>query len=204
MNVGYFYKKNGIMDKKEILVKNISNLSEARYCAGMLVDFISFELDKNEVNFIDLKKYSEIKGWINGIKLLGNSAFLTPNEIKELIKERDLDGFIFDYSQIDLIELLDCKIKIAQIPINQLFTIDENIKSKIDYIIIYGEKKDIDEDLLREIQLTIPVFLGFNFENVTFNSENLSGFAFNGTIELKPGFSSYNMLMDALEYLDQD
>ncbi len=192
------------MDKKEILVKNISNLSEARYCAGMLVDFISFELDKNEVNFIDLKKYSEIKGWINGIKLLGNSAFLTPNEIKELIKERDLDGFIFDYSQIDLIELLDCKIKIAQIPINQLFTIDENIKSKIDYIIIYGEKKDIDEDLLREIQLTIPVFLGFNFENVTFNSENLSGFAFNGTIELKPGFSSYNMLMDALEYLDQD
>ncbi len=204
MNVGYFYKKNGIMDKKEILVKNISNLSEARYCAGMLVDFISFELDKNEVNFIDLKKYSEIKGWINGIKLLGNSASLTPNEIKELIKERDLDGFIFDYSQIDLIELLDCKIKIAQIPINQLFTIDENIKSKIDYIIIYGEKKDIDEDLLREIQLTIPVFLGFNFENVTFNSENLSGFAFNGTIELKPGFSSYNMLMDALEYLDQD
>ena len=192
------------MDKKKILVRNISNLSEARYCAGMLVDFISFELDKNEVNFIDLKKYSEIKGWINGIKLLGNSAFLTPNEIKELIKERDLDGFIFDYSQIDLIELLDCKIKIAQIPINQLFTIDENIKSKIDYIIIYGEKKDIDEDLLREIQLTIPVFLGFNFENVTFNSENLSGFAFNGTIELKPGFSSYNMLMDALEYLDQD
>ncbi len=204
MNVGYFYKKNRIMDKKEILVKNISNLSEARYCAGMLVDFISFELDKNEVNFIDLKKYSEIKGWINGIKLLGNSASLTPNEIKELIKERDLDGFIFDYSQIDLIELLDCKIKIAQIPINQLFTIDENIKSKIDYIIIYGEKKDIDEDLLREIQLTIPVFLGFNFENVTFNSENLSGFAFNGTIELKPGFSCYNMLMDALEYLDQD
>ena len=192
------------MDKKKILVRNISNLSEARYCAGMLVDFISFELDKNEVNFIDLKKYSEIKRWINGIKLLGNSAFLTPNEIKELIKERDLDGFIFDYSQIDLIELLDCKIKIAQIHINQLFTIDENIKSKIDYIIIYGEKKDMDEDLLREIQLTIPIFLGFNFENVTFNSENLSGFAFNGTIELKPGFSSYNMLMDALEYLDQD
>lgn len=192
------------MDKKKILVRNISNLSEARYCAGMLVDFISFELDQNEVNFIDLKKFSEIKGWINGIELLGNSVSLTLNEIKELIKERDLDGFIFDYSQINLIELLDCKIKILQIPINQLFTIDENIKSKIDYLIIYGEKKDIDKDLLKEIQLTIPVFLGFNFENVTLDCENLSGFAFNGTIELKPGYSSYNDLMDALEFLDQD
>jgi phosphoribosylanthranilate isomerase len=192
------------MDKKKILVRNISNLSEARYCAGMLVDFISFELDKNEVNFIDLKKYSEIKGWINGIKLLGNCASLTLNEIKELIKERDLDGFIFDYSQIDLIELLDCKIKILQIPINQLFTIHEQINSKIDYLIIYGEKMEIDKDFLREIQLTIPIFLGFNFENVSFNSENISGFAFNGTIELKPGYSSYNELMDALEFLDQD
>ena len=204
MIVGYFYKKNEIMDKKKILVRNISNLSEARYCAGMLVDFISFELDQNEVNFIDLKKFSEIKGWINGIKLLGNSVYLTLNEIKELIKERDLDGFIFDYTQINLIELLDCKLKILQIPINQLFTIDENIESKIDYLIIYGEKKDIDKDLLKEIQLTIPVFLGFNFENVTLDCENLSGFAFNGTIELKPGYSSYNELMDALEFLDQD
>jgi phosphoribosylanthranilate isomerase len=202
--VGYFYKKNGRMDKKKILVRNISNLSEARYCAGMLVDFISFELDQNEVNFIDLKKFSEIKGWINGIELLGNSVYLTLNEIKELIKERDLDGFIFDYTQINLIELLDCKLKILQIPINQLFTIDENIESKIDYLIIYGEKKDIDKDLLKKVQLTIPIFLGFNFENVTLDCENLSGFAFNGTIELKPGYSSYNDLMDALEFLDQD
>ena len=192
------------MDKKKILVRNISNLSEARYCAGMLVDFISFELDQNEVNFIDLKKFSEIKGWINGIELLGNSVYLTLNEIKELIKERDLDGFIFDYTQINLIELLDCKLKILQIPINQLFTIDENIESKIDYLIIYGEKKDIDKDLLKKVQLTIPIFLGFNFENVTLDCENLSGFAFNGTIELKPGYSSYNDLMDALEFLDQD
>ncbi len=191
------------MGKKKILVKNISNLSEARYCAGMLVDFISFELDKNEVNFIDLKKYSEIKGWISGVKLLGNSTYLTLDKIKEQIRERDLDGFIFDYSQIELIELVDCRIKIAQIPINQLNTIYENIKNQVDYLIIFGKKKDINEDFFTKDQLNTPILLGFDFENATYNLEKLSGFAFNGTIESKPG-NTHNLLMDALEFLDED
>ena len=57
---------------KTILVKNITSLSEARYCSGMMVDFISFDLNPESPDFVDLKEFEEIKNWLSGVKILGS------------------------------------------------------------------------------------------------------------------------------------
>src|SRR5258706_7752206 len=47
----------------KVKVGQVTNLSEARYCAGMGVDFLSFPISS-----IDPKTYQEITGWVAGPK----------------------------------------------------------------------------------------------------------------------------------------
>jgi phosphoribosylanthranilate isomerase len=47
--------------KTKVLVGNITNLSDARYCAGMEVDFLGFSASK-----VDSKQLSEIREWVVG------------------------------------------------------------------------------------------------------------------------------------------
>ena len=49
------------MLKTKVKVSKVTNLSEARYCAGMGVDFLSFP-----VSSVDPKTYQEITGWVAG------------------------------------------------------------------------------------------------------------------------------------------
>jgi hypothetical protein len=37
---------------KTTLVKSITSLSEARYCSGMMVDYISFDLNPESVDYV--------------------------------------------------------------------------------------------------------------------------------------------------------
>jgi phosphoribosylanthranilate isomerase len=190
------------MQKKITLVKNISNLSEARYCAGMMVDFISFQLTSTHPDYVTLDKYFEIKGWLNGLKVLGNGQYFTADEINEQIILRELDGFIFDFSQFDSIHLVECDVKIGYLSLQQFESINTDTVIGLDYIIITGSM----EELALKIDLIdskVPIMLGFDFDNVNLRNKKISGFAFLGTVEFKPGFSSYNRLMDALELLEE-
>src|SRR5882762_4050125 len=47
----------------KVKVGQVTNLSEARYCAGMGVDFLSFPISS-----VDPKTYQEITGWVAGPK----------------------------------------------------------------------------------------------------------------------------------------
>jgi len=51
------------MLKTKVKVGSVTNLSEARYCSGMGVDFLSFP-----VSIVDPKTYQEITGWVAGPK----------------------------------------------------------------------------------------------------------------------------------------
>lgn len=49
------------MLKTKVKISNVTNLSEARYCAGMGVDYLSFP-----AGAVDPEKYQEITGWVAG------------------------------------------------------------------------------------------------------------------------------------------
>ncbi len=64
----------------KVKVGQVTNLSEARYCAGMGVDFLSFPISS-----IDPKMYQEITGWVAGPKFgveVDNGSLSTINEYK--------------------------------------------------------------------------------------------------------------------------
>ena len=60
-------------------------MSDARYCAGMMVDFLAFNLDN-----ISLNDFREITSWVEGEIV---AEFNSPDETKinEFLKEFPLD-----------------------------------------------------------------------------------------------------------------
>jgi phosphoribosylanthranilate isomerase len=192
--LGYFYEKKEFMLSKKVLVKSITNLSEARYCAGMMVDFISFDFNPDSKAFVKKEHFEEIRNWLSGVKILGLFDSLDATEVQSLIKEKSLDGFIFQDFQEGLISQVEADIKMFETKLSEIA--DKSV-SGVDNIIVYADQKI---EKLPEFHPNILV--GYDFDNLDAFINSEIGFAFYGSKELRPGFSTYDELMDCLEKLD--
>jgi len=76
---------------------NITNLSDARYFAGMGVQWLGFQIDPNQTSYLNPQKFREIVGWVTGPALVLEPQ---PN-----ISTNDLTQLAGDYG-IDLLRLL--------------------------------------------------------------------------------------------------
>ena len=77
-----------------LLIRGINNLSDARYCAGMGADKLTFVLDPALPNHLDAKAVKELAGWIAGVELIGEFDQLSTPEINALAAECDLDAVL--------------------------------------------------------------------------------------------------------------
>lgn len=180
---------------KTILVKNITSLSEARYCSGMMVDFISFDLNPESPDFVDLKEFEEIKNWLSGVKILGSFNTNDIFKIIEALNHYKLDGFIFDENQKSMLDDLDSPIKILEIENVENFESNLNVN----FIILKNIKiNEIVQKWSKEYQILI----GYEFGNIDSKNQEIAGYAFKGSKEVRPGINNYDGLMEALEKLE--
>lgn len=188
------------MLNKKVLVKNVTNLSEARYCAGMFIEYISFDLNPESEYFIEQKSFEEIKGWVSGVKVLGSLENGNQEEISQKINDLQLDGFIFSQNQFPLIPIIDTDIKILEWPEKDLSMLPFDLDPEIILLVVS------DDDLTQKIpeKLTNPVLQGYSFKNVKYNSENIAGYAFLGSFEQQVGLNSSELLMEAFEYIEEN
>jgi phosphoribosylanthranilate isomerase len=55
--------------KTRVFVNGVTNLHDARYCAGMGVEMVSFPLGEDKPNALSVKDFQEISQWLAGISL---------------------------------------------------------------------------------------------------------------------------------------
>ncbi|MCB2409968.1 hypothetical protein [Hymenobacter lucidus] len=67
-----------------VLVRGINNLSDARYCAGMGADYLTFRLDPALPNHVEPALVQELSGWVAGVQLIGEFDTLSAPEINAL------------------------------------------------------------------------------------------------------------------------
>jgi len=60
------------MPKINIKASNIANLTDARYFAAMLVDFLDFRLDLSHDDRLSPVEYHGIKAWVEGPTIVAN------------------------------------------------------------------------------------------------------------------------------------
>jgi phosphoribosylanthranilate isomerase len=198
------------MLKTLIKVSNINNLSDARYCAGMGVEMLGFSMDE-----LSFEKYKEMRGWLAGVKIVGETDLqdiLKIIELNELYQPDYLQ--VSDFKNIAEIQKIGkpiiLKVDFATANLPALF---QTTKSSVEYFLI--ENSDdfgiIDEGVLSQLDtwsFQYPIILGFGIKESNANDlleqTQLSGFALQGGNEIRPGFGDSEDLMNILEILETD
>ena len=198
------------MLKTIIKVSNINNLSDARYCAGMGVEMLGFSMDE-----LSFEKFKEMRGWLAGVKIVGETAS------QDMLKIIELDDIYQpDYLQVsdfqNIVEIqkigkpIILKVDFATANLPSIF---QTTKGSVAYFLI--ENSDdfgiIDEGVLSQLDawsFQYPLILGFGVKESNANDlleqTQLSGFALQGGNEIRPGFGDSEELMNILEILETE
>lgn len=88
---------------------NITSLTAARWAAAEGFDYISFNFDKTDANYISPMKVAEIQKWVTGIKFTGKFLNVELAVILDLYKLLNLDAIEIDLKTAEIL-LLDHNI----------------------------------------------------------------------------------------------
>lgn len=177
------------MLKKTVFVKGINNLSDARYCAGMGVEYLCFEIDPQNENFLSTEKIVEIKNWLVGVSF-GIRITQNTNVSDEILETISPDFILTDTKTAEDLEI--------PIPI---FVEDSKLSFDSEGVIFTNVEvenfKNISSSSFVENNWTIDKI------NELLDSDYDFGIVLQGGKESRPGFSDYGDLMDILELLDE-
>ena len=95
----------------KLKVSGISSLTDARYCAGMGVQFLSLNFDEKRNSTLEQSAFFAIRPWIEGVEWIGEYSGSDAGLLTELIasfdlktwivnENLDLSGFSFDINFI--------------------------------------------------------------------------------------------------------
>lgn len=199
--------------KTSVFVRDINNLSDARYCAGMGVDLLGFCIDSTLPNHVNPSKVKEIAGWVAGVKIA-----VEVNELNEttlnLIMETDPDVILLnkiagDIEHLNIPTLLKVKINInAPKQSEKVFSDYKHIVEG--FLIENDEISDISiqKELLKDWCSKWKIFIGSGINNdnleIILNTITPAGISLKGGDEIKPGLKTFDELADILEYLEAD
>ena len=201
--------------KTIVKVGNISNLSDARYCAGMGVDYLGFCLDPSEPGYMDLDNLKNIQEWVVGPLIVGEFSNNKPDYIRETVLKYSLDMLEVSSPQV-LIELSDINIpKILKIDVSNypdIGKLAEELTASVKQIVFFIIEKSGDSNIsfsdLNGIASRYKILIGYDVhkDNVVnwISSANIAGISMQGGPEIKPGFKDYNDLAEILEILEKD
>ncbi|MDG1279661.1 MAG: phosphoribosylanthranilate isomerase [Algoriphagus sp.] len=197
-----------------VKISGITNLSDARYCAGMYVDLLGFSLEKDADRYVSPTQFKEITGWISGVEFVGEFETYTESQILETLKE---------YPEIKWIERdrLDPLISfegkgfrlIYKMNLEEVYRMEEDVAEKLSEsgIIFHVTSKDLhlsqdDLEAVKKLSTYCKVILGTDISaknvNKLVKELNLKGIALTGGDEIKPGLKDFNELADILEALE--
>ena len=188
--------------KTVVKVGNISNLSDARYCAGMGVDMLGFAVMKGHENYITPQLFQEIRGWVSGPKVVA--------EIYGIQTVEELSSVIENYLP-DYLELTDSEYKALSTQIHLPCLVSVH-KDRIHEISLSQEKGGFlllgSTDALPELDeraflqpLMVKVFSNHKLLEIL-DRYDVGGIAINGSPEIRPGYKDYNELSEILEALE--
>lgn len=205
------------MLKTVVKISNVTNLSDARYCAGMGVEMLGFSIDETAESYVDLKKFNDIRSWIAGVQIVAETELTEASLLLEKIERYQPNAI-----QISNAELLPwlksetAKPLILKVEADQdADTIEDIMVQNAPYVTYFLLESSSDAslsgdwpDFLNTLSARFSILLGFGIttENASFllDDVNISGIALRGSEEIRPGYKDFGDLMDVLEALEEE
>lgn len=180
----------------KVLVKlnNVTNLTDARYAAGMGVEIIGFPIHLEGENSFGPRQFEEIVGWLAGVKTCGEFDDARSVDILNVCENLQLD-----YVQVSGYELA------MELVGHGLAVIwdarDGNDTDKTEGAFKYILKSADDGG---DVSSKTLVVINSLDEAEVWADKGVAGLALNGTHEERPGFTDLSDLQDILESLEEE
>lgn len=201
-----------------VKISQVNNLSDARYCAGMGVAMLGFNLEPGTLHYVDPEKFRELSEWVAGVSFAAEFSTASPDTIIRLLPE-----YPVDYLQVDRPEHLPALQNlniplILRIPVQATSTPEalSDIMSAnqdlVDFFLLessnqLGISKHLANKLLSlGTSFKIVADLGFKAEGIQdlLAQYSLKGIALKGGEEIRAGYKDFEELADMLEALEVD
>ena len=208
-----------------VKISNVTNLSDARYCAGMGVDMLGFSMDEFSPDYVDPSRFTAIRNWVVGVQIVGETTETDLDRIGELIATYQPD--LLQIEEVALLPSLSTlgkppgglppgglrlilRLNLAGITLEQLDALLQINPTNADFILLESQAPiHLDDDLKTSIgQLAArhAVLLGAGITAETVHDRlaelPVKGIALTGGPEDRPGSRDFGELMDILEALE--
>ncbi len=180
-----------------VYVSRITNLSDARYCAGMGVDMLGFVVDPADPDYVSPESYREMVGWISGPARVAEAGTAPIDEKLHTMYE---PGYLHvSWKRLHEIPSGNWKVIVeaSAYEIDQLIDA-RKCRSDISYLLLNGEVNSLPSDVL---VLVSPPTSGTSIAQLL-QSTGAAGIALHGSREVSPGLKDYDDLARVLEELD--
>jgi len=204
---------------RTVKISNVTNLSDARYCAGMGVEMLGFSIDQNSPNYISPKKFEEICSWLAGVQLVAESNMSDPQELLKTLAEYPVHYVqveapgLLTYLQSELSLPLILRVSVDTYDANDIYSILSRYGDDVAYFLLESDKNlALTEDwieVLSKLAKEYPILIGFGLEDdLTVNRLTDTfpeiGIALRGSEEIRPGYKDFGSMMDILEALEEE
>lgn len=197
-----------------VKISGITNLSDARYCAGMYVNLIGFSLEEGTEKFVNPAQYKEITGWVSGLEFVGEFDTLSANDVLETLKNYPSISWVEHTRIDDLVTLKKAGYQVIyKKDLAEVKHMEKDVATKLreEGIIFHITSNDdpltvSDKEVISLLTKDCEVILGagLSAENVIglVDELNLKGIVLEGGEEIKPGLKDFDELADILEVLE--
>jgi phosphoribosylanthranilate isomerase len=196
------------MLKTQVKVSSIANLSDARYCAGMGVEWLGFPLQE-----ITIERFTEIRNWLAGVQIVGEFTKATAEQIREAVATYKPDVIEID-SSVSLVAIQSIEIpKILRVNIDKdnLPAIFATSAPYVSHFLVVGDSIDSLTGMEASVEIwsaQYPIILGLDIPEGDLDEwveqSSIQGIGLVAGEEDRPGFRDFTDLMTILEKLETE
>jgi phosphoribosylanthranilate isomerase len=203
--------------KTIVKINKVSNLADARYCAGMGVQMLGFCLDKHQTNFIEAKKAQEIASWVVGVKIVGEISSEIASDLSDYplaMLEVDNPQLINDLAQSEQHQHAPLIYRIVIDNEETLAQLSETLgtyHTYVDYFLLESSLLKLNPRIiaiLSNLCASFPILLGFGIDKLNviamLNQISPRGIAFDAGKATNAGMLDFEELIEILEALEAE
>lgn len=188
--------------KSFVKVSHLSNLSDARYCAGMGVEMLGFSAIPGARHYLTPQIYQDIRGWVAGPQITAEIYGLDSGTVIESV----VRDYAPDYLELSLDEyerFADMLTLPCIISVEDLAQLRSRKKMRGVAFVIAQDGTQCDDITSIPYPVLVKVSSAERLQELV--AENcFKGFVLEGPGETRPGFTNYDELGDMLEALEED
>jgi len=195
--------------KGKIKISSVNNLSDARYVAGMGVEFMGFNIDPEMSNPLSPTDFAAITGWVSGVQLVGQVEWVDANALHKLREQYEIDLVeVTNPASSDFNDLsLPYAISTGPSTIGELQQILQRFSGAQYYLVNTASFQNPWQDQLASLLSQYPILVGGSLDQqqaIKWLDQGAMGIELEGGDEIKPGYKDFDDLADILEALEVD